>query len=167
MIAYIYKISETLNNKVNIEKLDLEIRASVISNYLTPPYITKGRIYVDFEVDASENDKLVLKSIINNHDGELADVSEIHVNAREKKIREMTEMALYHPLLTEHETVQYLTSIDNHFNGWKRSGVNSVLIAKIQEDANNINHVQHGFLNTIVNTEGNKTFEFLISIIIK
>lgn len=166
MVAYIYELTETLNNKVNEEKLDLEIRASVISNYKKPPYLVTGRIFVEFNQDASASDRIVLDEIISLHNGELAEVSEVHVQERERKIREMTEMALYHPLLSEHETVQYLTSIDNHFNGWKRSGVNSVLIAKIQTDANDTTHPQYDFLNEIVSPEGNKTFEFLLSIII-
>ncbi len=165
MVAYIYEISETLNSKVNIEKLDLEIRASTIENYQTPPYLLNGNIYVQFTQDATPADKTNLDAIIAAHDGDIAGVSETQVSAREKKIRELTEMALYHPALGESDTVEYLTSIDNHFNGWKRSGVDSVLVAKIVADATSGSHPQDTFLNTVVTPEGNKTFEFLISMI--
>lgn len=162
-IAYIYEFSQTLNNKVNLEKLDLEVRASTLLNYITPPYIYSGNLYLNFESELSEADKLILEGLISAHDGEEANVSENHVQERELKIRELTEMAIYHPALAEIETVEYLTSIDNWFNGWKRSGVNTPLINKIIADANNADHPQYAFLTTAINSQGNKTFEFLIS----
>lgn len=166
MIAYIYELSATLNSKVNIHKIDLEIRASTIQNFETPPYLFKGKLYVEFSQDATAEDKTNLDAIIAAHDGEEASIAENHVTARETKIRELTEMALYHPLLDENDTVEYLTSIDNWFNAWKRSGINSSLIAKITADATSGTHEQDAFLNTVINPEGNKTFEFLISMII-
>ncbi len=163
MIAYIYEFADTLNGKVNIEKLDLAVRASTLQNYVTPPYVYAGKLYLNFEAELSAADKLVLDGLISAHDGEEANVSENHVQEREIMIRELTEMAIYHPALAEIETVEYLTSIDNWFNGWKRSGVNTPLINKIIADANNADHPQHAFLTTVVNPEGNQTFEFLIS----
>jgi hypothetical protein len=165
MIAHIYEISITLNSKVNIEKLDLEIRASGLANYVTPPYLINSRLYIEFSNDISGADKTALETILATHDGVEAAISENLVNAREKKIRELTEMAIYHPLLVETDTVEYLTSIDNWFNGWKRSGVNSSLISKIAGDAASGTHPQDAFLNTVINSEGNKTFEFLIGAI--
>ncbi len=165
MLSYIYQLSDTLNNKVNLEKLDLEIRASTVPNFLTPPYMVTGRIFIEVSEALGTSDKADLDAIINGHDGEEANVSESHVNEREKKIRELTEMALYHPALDNGDTVEYLTSIDNWFNGWKRSGVDSSLVTKIVSDATSGSHPQDAFLNTVVNPEGNKTYEFLISMI--
>lgn len=166
MIAYIYEISETTNSKINIEKLNLEIRTSPILGYQSPPYLFKGKVYIDFEQLATPGDKASLDVIFAAHDGAEAGISESLVNAREKKIRELTEMAIYHPSLSEIDVVEYLTSIDNWFNGWKRSGISTSLIAKISADATNGAHPQAGFLNTIINTEGNRTYEFLIGMIL-
>lgn len=165
MLAYIYQITDTVNDKVNIEKLDLEIRASTVPDFLTPPYMFSNKIYVEISQELAPADKTTLDGIIAAHDGATANVSEVHVVEREKKIRQLTEMAIYHPALNESDTVEYLTSIDNWFNSWKRSGVDSVLVAKIVADATGGGHPQDAFLNTVVNAEGNKTFEFLISVI--
>lgn len=165
MVAYIYPLAATLNGTINIEKLDLEIRASTIENYETPPYILNEHIYVQFSQNATAQDKLNLDGIIGAHDGAKAAVTETLVNARERKIRELTEMALYHPDLDNNDTVEYLTSIDNWFNAWKRSGIHNSLVGKILADATSGAHPQDAFLNTVVNPEGNKTFEFLISMI--
>jgi len=165
MEAKIYSKSETLNGVVNYEKLDLEIRASTIQNYVTPTYEFKGMIFVEFEQTPSAEDKTNLDGIIAAHDGGIAGVSETQVLAREKKIRELTEMAIYHPDLDKNDTVEYLTSIDNWFNGWKRSGIDTSLLAKIVADATSGTHPQDTFLNTVVSPDGGKTFEFLISVI--
>lgn len=167
MIAHIYKLSATINSKVNIQKLDLEIRASEIQNFETPPYIGfKNRIFIEFSQAPSEGDVTILDAIIAAHDGEEANVSEAQVNAREIKIRELTEMALLHPSLDNNDAVEYLTSIDNWFNAWKRSGINTSLLAKISADAADAGHPQHAFLNVVVNPEGNTTAQFLQSMII-
>ena len=165
MIAYIYNISSTLNSKVNIEKLNLEIRASPILNFVTPPYMFNGNIFCEFTQDATTGDKTLLDSIIAAHDGEPANVTEAEVNARETKIRELTEMSIYHPDLDNNDAVEYLTSIDNWFNAWKRSGIDTSLVAKVVTDASSGTHPQDVFLNTVINPEGNKCFEFIISII--
>lgn len=173
MLAYIYELSETLNDKVNIEKLDLEIRASEIENYETPPYLFKGKVYIDFSIEPSVDHKNALDGIISSHDGEEAPTSEKLVTQREQKIRELTLMAIYHPLLNEVDTVEYLTSIDNWFNGWKRSGVTSAIVTKIATDAADTSHPQHGFLTTVVDSvpdgQGGEidvlTYQFLLSII--
>lgn len=165
MIAYIFELTSTLNNKVNLEKLDLEIRASTIENYETPPYLYAGKLYIQFSQEATATDKTSLDAIVSAHDGIEAQISETFVQARELKIRELTEMAILHPLLDNGDVVEYLTSIDNWFNGWKRSGIDTSLVAKIVTDATSGTHPQDAFLNTVVNPEGNKTFEFLISMI--
>lgn len=164
-LAYIYTLQETANGKVNLEKLDLEIRASTVPDYVTPPKMYSGNIFIEVENGLSAADKLILDGIVANHDGEEADVSEDSVNKRENKIRELTELALLHPLLDNVDSVRYLTSIDNMFNAWKRSGVDTVLIEQIVADATSGVHPQDAFLNEVVNAEGNKTYEFLISVI--
>lgn len=165
MEAKIYDKSATLNGVVNYEKLDLEIRASTIQHYITPVYEFKAMIFVEFEQTPSTEDVTTLEAIIGAHDGQKANVSQVQVDAREKKIRELTEMALYHPSLDDNSTVEYLTSIDNWFNAWKRSGIDTSLVTKIVTDATSGTHPQDAFLNTVINPEGNKTFEFLISAI--
>jgi hypothetical protein len=165
MEAKIYPLSATLNGKINLQKIDLEIRASTIELYETPAYLFKGMLYVEFSGSPSEADVTQLEEIIAGHDGEDASVSEAHVNEREEKIRELTQMAIFHPLLDNTETVEYLTSIDNWFNAWKRSGIETSLVSKIASDALSGTHPQDTFLNTVVNPEGNKCFEFLISVI--
>lgn len=166
MEAKIYNISDTLNSKVNIQKLDLEIRASEIQNFETPPYLFTNRIFIEFSETPTADDVTALDAIIAAHDGEEANVSEAQVNARETKIRELTEMAILHPLLDNNDAVEYLTSIDNWFNAWKRSGINTSLLTKIGTDAADVGHPQHAFLNVVVNPEGNTTAQFLQSMII-
>lgn len=167
MEAKIYDISQTANNAVNLQKLDLEIRASEIEYYVTPVYQFGGnRIYVEFEQTPTAAHLLILDGIIAAHDGANANISEKEVNAREGKIRELTQMAIFHPLLDNVEATRYLTSIDNHFNAWKRSGITDVLVEQITADAANVGHPQHGFLNEVVNPEGNTTSEFLLSMIL-
>lgn len=164
MEAKIYNITDTLNSKVNFQKLDLEIRASGIDYYVTPVYQLGGdKIFVEFTQTPTVEHVTTLDAIIAAHDGEDATTSEILVNQREIKIRELTQMGLYHPLLDDVELVEYLTSIDNWFNSWKRSGVNTVLVNKIQSDGTSGSHPQDAFLNQPVDTEGNTTYQFLIS----
>lgn len=163
-IRYGYYIEDTQNNKVNFEKLSLEIRASSVPLFEKASGVD-GDISIKVTEELSVAKKSELDLIVANHDGAVALVSDSEVKERENKIREMTLMAIYHPLLDETETVEYLTSIDNWFNGWKRSGINSILITKIVADASNVLHPQYDFLNIVVNEEGNKTFEFLISVV--
>lgn len=161
-IRYDYAVAQTANGKVNFEKLDLEIRATTIPNYLSVTGV-EGEISCKFSDVIPQVSRDELDALILAHDGEYAAINEQQVQGRELKIRELTALALNHPSLDNDEAVEYLTSIDNWFNGWKRSGIASALIAKISIDAANIAHPQHGFLNEVVNTDGNKTFEFLIA----
>lgn len=163
MEAKIYDLSVTLNNNVNLQKLDLEIRSSTIELYETPPYLFKGMLFIEFSGTPSAADITQLEAILAAHDGEDAAISEAQVNARENKIRELSQLAINHPLLDNGDTVEYLTSIDNWFNAWKRCGIDSSLVSKIVADATSGTHPQDAFLNETVNTEGNKCYEFLIS----
>lgn len=174
MFAHIYEISTigsaitpATGGKVNVEKLDLEIRASTVQNYSTPPYLYNNKLYVQMTILAhqeTESNKTALDSVVFSHDGEFAAISESLVSDRERKIRELTEMAIYNPLLDSVQTVEYLTSVDNWFNAWKRSGIDSVLISKIVEDSNNTSHPQYSFLNTTF-PEGYTAAQFMIGLI--
>lgn len=165
MISYQYDITATVNDMVNLEKLDLEIRASTLPNFITPPYMFNSKVYIDFAAEITAQEKTDLAAIIAAHDGSQADIAQAHVDAREKKIRDLTEMAVYHPALNNDDVVEYLTSIDNWFNAWKRCGIDTSLVAKIAADSADVNHPQYAFLTTDVNTAGDKTFEFLIGMI--
>lgn len=160
-MIYIHEISESLNNRVNFQKLYLELMATPI------PVLgvegIKGKIYVEVSTELSDELKLQLIAVINNHDGEDATAFSLHaIDAREEKIRELNQLAIFHPLLDNIAIVEYLTSIDNYINSYKRSGINTVLIGKIFADAQ-VKEPHYDFLNQVVNLEGNKTFEYFIS----
>ena len=166
-VIYTYELSQAANGKANFEKLNLEIRASTVPDYKAVHHVN-GKIYVEVESELAADKKTELDGIIAGHDGAEAEVAQRFVDAREKRIREMSEMAIYHPGLDTDHTVEYLTYIDNHLNAWKRTGINSVVIAKITADAGDTSNAnQHAFLNAVVNEAGNKTFEFLIGEILK
>jgi len=116
-----------------------------------------------FESSLSSDDEILLTQIVNAHQGNVALVDEASVEEREQKIREMTEMAILHPELNQNDVVEYLTSVDNWFNAWKRCGIDTSLVNKITSDAADSGHVLNTFLNTVITPEGDKTFEFLIS----
>jgi len=161
MVIYTYEISSTLNNKVNYQKLHLEALASIVP--VNSIEGIKGQIFlfVDEEMSQAEKDAMVL--IIQNHDGEDASAFDNHaVSAREDKIRELNQLAMYHPILDNVSTVRYLTSIDNHINAYVRSGINTVLVEKIFMDAQ-VGEPHYDFLNQIVNEAGNVTYEYFIS----
>jgi hypothetical protein len=163
---YKFTADQTANNLINELSLKLEVRASGISNFISAEKYGLSAILVEFDHSLSDQEELDLVAIVAAHTGEKALVDEASVESRELKIREMTEMAILHPLLNKVDAVEYLTSIDNWFNAWKRCGIYDSLIAKITADALDTNHPQHTFLNETVNVEGNKTYEFLIGSII-
>ena len=166
-IVYVYEISGTTNQKVDFEKLEIEVLASEVPNVISAKGVD-GQIYIKVknELTSTQLDNptqpIGLNQIIANHDGESADVTVSAVEYRENKIRELSQMALYHPNLVEDDVVEYLTSIDNWFNAWKRLGKPNSIINKIILDANTPTHPQYTFLNTNVNSDENKTWEFLV-----
>lgn len=162
---YQYPVTDTLNNKVNDLSLHLEIKASIVSNYEECKIIGLTEIQLFFTAPLTDPHKTTLETIIANHVGEAALVDEVFVEEREGKIREMTEQAILHPSLDQLETEEYLVELDNYLNAWKRSGRNTVLINKIMADATDVNHPRYTYLNTVVNEEGNKTFEYFISVV--
>jgi len=166
-IVYTYPINTTLNNRVDFEKLEIEVLASEVPDVVSVKGVD-GEIYVKVKNALTtlqlDNSTLPygLNQIIAGHDGQTADVTVSAVEAREAKIRELSQMALYHPNLVEIDVVEYLTSIDNWFNAWKRLGKPSSIVTKISTDASDVNHPQHTFLNTVVNSEGALAYQFLI-----
>lgn len=165
IVMYEIETTETLNNKVNLYKLHLELNASDLPNYLSCAVIASQYIQIKFLSNLDDANQAKLSSIINNHDGEPAQVDSNNVDLREGKIRELTEMSLLHPSLNNNDVIDYLTSIDNYFNAWKRSGINTLLIQKIMSDAQDTNHPQQNFLNEVINPHGDLTYEYLISVV--
>ena len=162
-VIYEYPITDTLNSKVNDTALRIEIKASVITGFIDCKTIGLKDVQLSFEAELSTAHKTVLEAIIAAHTGEAAQVDESFVEARELRIREMTEQAILHPNLDPLDTEAYLIELDNYLNAWKRSGRNTILINKLVTDSANASHPQYSFLNEIVNEAGNKTFEYFIA----
>lgn len=162
MISYIKEFSETKNNKVNFEKLYIELKSSSVT-FSTVEGI-KGKIFVFCDEELTEAQLLDLDNFISNHDGaEPEAFSDSAIAMRENTIREINQLAIYSPYLPNNvQTVEYLTSIDNYLNAFVRSGINDVLVTKIVTDAQNPSHPQFTYLHTVVNEHGNKTYEYLI-----
>lgn len=161
-IIKVYKISDTANNIVNIEKLSIELKTSTITKEAYPTKFI-DEIYVRFEEEITEADMTTLGLLIAAHDGAPADVTDDLVTAREFKIRELVQMAKYHPVLDNAETTAYLTDIDNFINAFIRSGDTSSIVPKIAGDAADVNSPFHTYLNQVVNTQGNFTYEYFIA----
>ncbi len=162
-IIYKYNRADTQLGIVNELSLRLEIRSSTIEGLIDLKKIGIEEIGIMFESSLASDDELLLTQIVNAHQGNVAMVDEASVEEREQKIREMTEMAILHPELNQNDVVEYLTSVDNWFNAWKRCGIDTSLVNKITSDAADSGHVLNTFLNTVITPEGDKTFEFLIS----
>ena len=161
-IIKVFAVSDTLNSKVNIEKLSIELKTSTITKEAYP-YKFGNDIFVQFDEEITETDMTTLSAAIAAHDGAAADVTDDLVTAREYKIRELVQMAKYHPVLDNAETTAYLTDIDNFINAFIRSGDTSSIVAKIAGDAADVNSPFHTYLNQVVNTQGNFTYEYFIA----
>jgi len=162
-IIYKYNRADTQLGIVNELSLRLEIRSSTLEGLIDLKKIGIEEIGIMFESSLSSDDEILLTQIVNAHQGNVALVDEASVEQREQRIREMTEMAILHPELNQNDVVEYLTSVDNWFNAWKRCGIDTSLVNKITSDAADSGHVLNTFLNTVITPEGDKTFEFLIS----
>lgn len=166
MYAEIYKLSDftTSNGVVNYESLKIEILASSVDGVLSVDGI-KGAVYVQLAERLKPNKKNVLDALIENHDGLPARTTVALQDKRSDILNRLVQMAHFHPVLknTPNDITGYLTSIDNWLNAWRRDGNATILIGKIVEDANDENNPYHGYLNTVVNFSGAKTYEFLIS----
>ena len=160
----VYPLTGTLNDKLNEQKINLEVRTSTISKVPTI-YLFGQEIYARFDEDSVSNeDKLVLDSIIANHDGNEAETSPHLIEMREGKIRNLVQMAFNHPSLDKKITNDYLTKIDNAINAFVRGGVTDTLENLIIADSAT-GQPFSDFLNLVVNEHGHKTFQFFISMI--
>ena len=162
-VIYKYNRTDAQLGVINELSLKLEIRSSTLEGLMDLKKIGIEEVGIMFESSLSSDDELLLTQIVNSHQGLPALVDEASVEEREQKIREMTEMAILHPELNEDDVVEYLTSVDNWFNAWKRCGIDTSLVNKITSDAADSGHVLNTFLNTVITPEGDKTFEFLIA----
>lgn len=164
-VIYTYNVADTANNKVNLPKLDLELQGSETPNskYVKPPYLFGGEIHFCFNTELTASELLIIDGIVTAHDGIEPPTAPYYVTERGEKISKLMLLAIHHPLLDNLDALSYLTDIDNYLNAWMRCGDNRVAVAKITEDANNISHPQHTYLNTVVNIEGQKCYEYLIA----
>ena len=159
----VFKVEDTVNKKLNLEKLSLELKTSIISQPSTEFQIGQ-EIFIRYTEDITPEDIITLQGIIAAHDGEDAEAYNDHsVSVRENKIRELNQLAMYHPVLDNETTVRFLTHIDNYINAYIRSGIAVVVQGKIIEEATNPAGTYFDYLNEIVNTAGNKTYEYFLS----
>lgn len=163
----IYVVFENLTkvkgSTLNVKILDSSIRiSSEGSKILTRPF----DFFRDFE-NFEFADAKQLENYLNSIKSEtlLLISDDERVRSVERKIVHMSNLAIAHPLLDNVDMASYQLSIDGYFNTWKRTGLSDILVDKILLDSSLVTHPQHVFLNTVVNEEGNKTFEFLISTI--
>lgn len=157
-----------MGKKFDLQRLSHEIKASPVSSIIESPKAYAGKVLVEFHESLTVEQETYLDGIIDAHDGTLPSRTSIELqNKRELVLSELVDMAHNHPVLKNDSDVitEYLTSIDNWFNSWKRDGNHNKIVAKIFEDSQDSNHPNHGFLNTIVRSDGALTYQFLISYI--
>lgn len=179
--SVVFSLQDTPNFKVNVEKLDIQIKTSPISASMTVEVIGKEIIF-RFDAPLIESDLTQLIGIINTHDGQPPKAFDhTLVQQREDVILKMNQMGQYHPLISDNELVEYLTSIDNHLNAWRRSSNPVVVLAQIFADSgvsdiagtealqeDGVTPVDtsvlpfYGFLHTVSNpVTGAKVFQFI------
>jgi len=159
----VFKVADTINKKLNLEKLSLELKTSTIIESSIESQIGQ-EIYIRYVEDITPEDSITLQGIVTSHDGEDATAyNDKSVKERENKIREINQLAMYHPVLDNETTVRFLTFIDNYINAYVRSGIATVVHEKIIQEANNTSGEYFDYLGQIVNTVGNKTYEYFIS----
>ena len=160
-----YPVTFTLNNAVNQLALDLELKSATSSGYIESRVIGLVDIQLSFEAQLTALEITEVETVLAAHKGEKPLFDQQYVEERESKIRDMTELAISHPLLDALETEEVLVELDNYLNAWKRSGRNTVLVNKLIADATNTGHARYDFYNVVVNEAGNKTFEYFISVV--
>ena len=128
-IAYTYEAPVPLN----LENLGHEVDSSYLPGYVGVA-THDGNVEVSFSAELSASDKTALQDIIDNHDGLPARTSEALQRKREIIFSRIVDMAHRHPVLKVDDTVNtpphtgafaisdYLRSIDNYVNQWKRDG---------------------------------------------
>lgn len=185
-IILTYEINETVNNKVNFEKLYIELATSIVPAESVEGI--KGKIFVFLSREMVPQEIATLDSIITNHDGEVPKAFDhVLVQKREDVILTMNQMGIYHPLINDNELVRYLTKIDNALNAWRRSsnpisvlevvfqdaGVSDIAgTVALQEDGvtpvDTANLPFYDFLHTVSNpNSGSKVFQFVAGSILQ
>lgn len=159
MVSYIYEISATANNKVNLEKLKIEVTLSTVHE--DNVYLFNGKIYVDVDAEITQIQKDELDAIIIAHDGAEALAMDVHkIDERDLKVKTLIQQAIYHSGIDTVQMVEYLTSIDNYINGYIRSGIDDVFVAKVTADKDVSSFST--FLNQVVNSQGVLMYEYII-----
>lgn len=156
--------------KFNLDRLHNEIKASplpTLSNgELVNPSIYNGKVWITFDEPLDADQQIVLDTIVTNHNGDLKPVTARGLrDKREDLFADLVDLAINHPVLSAmtDEISAYQAAIAPEILAWTRDGNHGPFIAKIAADAANASHPNHAFLNVTVNTEGAKTFQFIIA----
>jgi len=173
MIATIYEYSDTINGNVNFENLTIALQSSPLAGVISVEGIN-GKIYVHTNDEVPEEDKPIMDDLIARHDGFPARTTASLQKKREGVFSTLVNLSHAHPTmgLNTNMITEYLTSIDNWINAWKRDGNHEVLVSKIIFDSS-LNPDEsltleerkgpyYDFLNQFINLDGVKAFQFLI-----
>ncbi len=163
-----------LDKEYDLERLSHEMKAQSIPDTEQAPIAFGGDLLLYFRRELTDEEKTLLESILLAHDGTIPSrtSNELQVK-REALFSELVDLAHNHPVLKIDSEVNqtgedvisdYLRSLDNWVNAWRRDGNHKVLYAKIQSDAATGQPFET-FLNTPVDLSGNVTWQFLISYI--
>ena len=160
MISYQFKLTETKNNKVNTDKLSIELTLTDVK--VEKIYVFNNNLYIDCENSLAAEELTQLEATIVNHDGQPAEVAdEGKRKERSSRFDRMVQQAKYHPGIDDIMLARYLTSIDNYINSFIRSNVHDVIVEKvmIDKDADEFKV----FLNNPVNKSGALMWQYLIN----
>jgi len=162
--AYIYSLNETLNSKVENDKLSTEIYSAAIPNVFIKMRQVDGDIQVHYETELLPQHLVILQSIIDTHDGQISPYLDVHLmEERRLKVRHLVANADYAGMPIE-TVVGYRTTIDDEVNGWVDTGVNATLTAKIQADTADVGNAYYAFLNTPLPNGGVVADFFLLAV---
>lgn len=159
-----FDVSTTANNKVNLEKLEIQLVASPDITTLLGVQMYASEIQVKFENGVTEAEIDAARLIVQAHDGVAGVASDDSgfINRR-KAIRKLMDIGQYAGIPAS-ALIGYRTTIDNEINGWVDSGNNTVLIAKIEADTADNGNDYHGFLNTVT-SPGKTVRDFFVDYI--
>ncbi len=173
--AYVY---DAASKTFNLERLNHELKASPLpplsNGELQNPQIFGAKLYIVFDNALDAQQETDLDAIVTAHDGNLKSrTSKELQEKRERVFSELVDLAHFHPVLSvddapnqtgENVISDYLASIDDEINGWKRDGNPNTLINRITADAvEGQGNPFEKFLNTIVQAPSVKTFQFMIA----
>jgi len=149
---------------VNYEALRIEILASAVDGLVAVKGFD-GDVYIKLTTKLDATDKTALDDIIAAHDGLPARTTKSLQEKRTSILDDLVLSAHFHPVLKNFpdEITAYLTYIDDALNAWRRDGNHNILVARIAENAVDVNDPNYTYLNRVVNTDGVKTYEYLIA----